>query len=116
MRRFVFIRSFIVGLVCTLILSFSFFIVLSKTQDNGYHTTIEGFLHTVNETYEFGDDYQKDVDYLKEISTDKYRVTLISPKGVVLADSAHEGITENHSNREEIKDAKIKGEGYVIRN
>ena len=116
MRRFVFIRSFIVGLVCTLILSFSFFIVLSKTQDNGYHTTIEGFLHTVNETYAFSDNYQKDVDYLQDISTDKYRVTLISPKGVVLADSAHEGITENHSDREEIKDAKKKGEGYIIRN
>jgi len=115
MRKFIFIRSFLVGLFCTLILSLSFFIVLSKTQDNGYHTTIEAFLHTINATYEFSDDYQKDVDRLEDISTDKYRVTLINPKGKVLADSTHEGITENHSNREEVKDALEKSEGYSVR-
>ncbi|WP_290773666.1 ATP-binding protein [Anaerofustis sp.] len=115
MRRFVFIRSFLVGLICTLILSFSFIFVLSKTQDNGYHTTIEAFLHTVNETYDFSGDYDKDVEFLEKISTDKYRVTLISPKGVVLADSTHKDLSENHKDRQEVKQALKEGEGYSKR-
>ena len=115
MRKFVFIRSFLVGLICTLILSSSFFFVLSKTQDNGYHTTIEAFLHTVNEIYEFGNDYEKDVEYLEKISTDHYRVTLISPNGTVLADSTHKELTENHKTREEVVQALQEGEGYSVR-
>ena len=115
MRKFVFIRSFLVGLICTLILSSSFFFVLSKNQDNGYHTTIESFLHTVKETYEFSTDYEKDAEYLESISTDNYRVTIISPDGTVLADSTHKELTENHKNREEVKQALKEGEGYSIR-
>lgn len=115
MRKFVFIRSFLVGLICTLILSLSFFFVLSKTQDNGYHTTIESFLHTVNETYTFSSNYEKDAEYLEKISTDNYRVTIIAPDGTVLADSTHKELTENHKNREEVRQALEKGEGYSIR-
>ena len=115
MRKFVFVRSFLVGLICTLILSLSFFFVLSKNQDNGYHTTIESFLHTVKETYEFSTDYEKDAEYLEAISTDNYRVTIISPNGTVLADSTHKELTENHKNREEVKQALKEGEGYSIR-
>ncbi len=115
MRKFVFVRSFLVGLICTLILSLSFLFVLSKNQDNGYHTTIESFLHTVNETYEFSLDYEKDAEYLESISTDNYRVTIISPDGTVLADSTHKELTENHKNREEVKQALKEGEGYSIR-
>lgn len=115
MRKFVFVRSFLVGLICTLILSLSFLFVLSKNQDNGYHTTIESFLHTVKETYEFSTDYEKDAEYLESISTDNYRVTIISPDGTVLADSTHKELTENHKNREEVKQALKEGEGYSIR-
>lgn len=116
MRKFVFIRSFLVGIICTFILSFSFFFVLSKTQDNGYHTSIETFINAIKATYEFSDDYEKDVEYLSDISTEHYRVTLIAPNGTVLADSTHEELTQNHKQRKEIQEALKTGQGYSIRN
>ena len=50
------------------------------------------------------------------IESHKNRITWISEDGVVLYDSnVNETTMEDHSNRQEVKEAKTKGEGYEIR-
>lgn len=56
------------------------------------------------------------VEYLKNLDTDEYRITLMEPTGNILYDSHYdESSMENHLEREEIKDALKKGEGQSIR-
>ncbi len=50
------------------------------------------------------------------VETHKNRITWISEDGVVLYDSnVNETTMEDHSNRQEVQEAKEKGEGYEIR-
>ena len=56
------------------------------------------------------------VDYLKSLSADDYRVTLIDSDGSVEFDSAADSAQmENHLERKEIKDALKNGEGQATR-
>ncbi len=43
------------------------------------------------------------------------RVTLMDARGNVIADSETENLEEDHSDRQEIKDAILKGEGFAVR-
>ena len=54
--------------------------------------------------------------YLEQLNTNRYRLTWITPDGTVLFDT-HADIStmENHSDREEIKEALISGSGSSIR-
>lgn len=56
------------------------------------------------------------VDYLKSLTADDYRVTLIDSDGSVEFDSAADSAQmENHLERKEIKDALKNGEGHATR-
>lgn len=56
------------------------------------------------------------VDYLKSLTADDYRVTLIDSDGSVEFDSAADSAQmENHLERKEIKDALKNGEGQATR-
>lgn len=56
------------------------------------------------------------VDYLKSLTADDYRVTLIDSDGSVKFDSAADSAQmENHLERKEIKDALKNGEGQATR-
>lgn len=55
-------------------------------------------------------------DFLETINTGTYRLTLVGPDGTVLYDSrADASKMENHSNREEIKEAMANGTGSSSR-
>ena len=54
--------------------------------------------------------------YLKSLSSDRYRLTWVSPDGTVLFDShADAASMENHADREEIKEALTSGSGSSSR-
>ncbi len=56
------------------------------------------------------------VEYLKKLDSDRYRLTWIAPDGSVIFDSRVEETTmENHSEREEIKEAFLYGNGSSTR-
>lgn len=111
--------SFLIFLTTSLLFIFSFL----KTK-KFFYRIIENKLEEVNlllypqvENFIFKNDLsslQKFVETTKK--TIKTRITIIDQNGTVLADSHHNPKDmENHSNREEIKDAKIKGSSSEIR-
>ena len=56
------------------------------------------------------------VSYIESFSNEKKRITLVSPDGMVIADTkANAENLENHSDREEIKAAFENGEGTSSR-
>ena len=56
------------------------------------------------------------VDYLKKLDSNRYRLTWISSDGTVIFDShVEESTMENHSEREEIKEAFLYGNGSSTR-
>lgn len=56
------------------------------------------------------------LDYLNSIDGGKERITLISPDGTVIADTAADaGSLENHSSRYEVKEAMQNGSGTSSR-
>ncbi|HCA68982.1 MAG TPA: two-component sensor histidine kinase [Lachnospiraceae bacterium] len=118
MKRAIF-KKFIVILSLVLFLSGSIFsmaisdIMLDKTRNN--------LLYTLRMA-DFSIDYQKNlkeqVDSLKAIENEEAtRFTILDFEGNVLADSNLTDYTkvENHSGREEIKEALKMGEGYAKR-
>lgn len=50
----------------------------------------------------------------KHIGEEPPRITIINLKGDVIFDSSRKNITQNHLNRQEIRDAIKKGSGYTI--
>lgn len=114
MKKTIFIRSLILCISCIFLIGLFSLYFIQRTQDNVYHTTIESFLKTVSNTYEFKD-YNSDVKRLKEVSTDNYKITLLNSKGLVLADSDGQNLNENLRDRKEIVKAMKTGEGYSIR-
>lgn len=46
--------------------------------------------------------------------TDSIRVTLVGREGNVVFDSNNSTLTSNHNSRPEVRDARLKGEGYAI--
>lgn len=69
-------------------------IINQKNDGNDYPALAKGYAFTIGE----------DV-----------RITFVDKKGVVLGDSLPINVTENHSNRKEIKDALLLGEGSSVR-
>ena len=56
------------------------------------------------------------IEYLKRLPSDQYRLTWIDSDGSVLYDShANEGEMDNHSDREEIQEAMAYGKGSSVR-
>jgi len=54
--------------------------------------------------------------YLKNLDSDRYRLTWVNADGTVIFDShADAGAMENHADREEIKEALVSGSGSSIR-
>jgi len=54
--------------------------------------------------------------YLKNLDSDRYRLTWVNGDGTVIFDShADAGAMENHADREEIKEALVSGSGSSIR-
>lgn len=54
--------------------------------------------------------------YLKNLSSDRYRLTWVSPDGIVIFDNHAEATNmENHADREEIKEALVSGAGSSTR-
>lgn len=55
-------------------------------------------------------------EYLKTLDSDRYRFTWVAPDGTVIFDSqADITVMENHSDREEIKEALLSGTGSSVR-
>ena len=55
-------------------------------------------------------------NYLESIDSDRYRLTWVNAEGVILFDTHSDAASmENHSDREEIKEAFVSGEGSSVR-
>ena len=119
MKRAVF-QKFILILTLALILSGSIFsvtmsdILLDKTREN-----MLGILKVVDYSLDYTDHLQEQVIQWKIVQNDKRsRFTVMDLGGNILADSdvASYHTMENHSNREEVKEAIKAGSGEARRN
>ncbi len=118
MKRAVFQR-FILIISLALILSGSIFaatisrIILDRAEENMLYS-VRIADHGIN----YAGDLKSQVDSLREVKgNEDTRFTVIDLSGTVIADSDVEDSTrmENHSNREEFKEAIKSGVGYAIR-
>ncbi len=111
---------------CLIILSFSIlvFFFSFKTIKNHYINTLSLDLKNLAYTLKLKvlplieeKDFKRLDSLVKEIGKKiKTRITIIAPSGKVLADSEkNPELMENHNNRPEVKQAKIKGFGKSLR-
>ncbi len=116
MKKFVFIKCFIISLICIITLSISFSFTLQQSKEIDEINTMTTLLTALNKTYTFSDNYEEDVLNIASIN-ENYRVTLISDSGEVLADSeADIEKLENHNARPEVVMAREEGISEYIRN
>jgi two-component system phosphate regulon sensor histidine kinase PhoR len=117
-KRVIF-QKFILIVSLALIMSGSIFavtisnIITDKTREDMLYT-----LRIVDHSLNFDTNLKPQLDQLKMIINEEHaRFTIINTKGKVLADSDVENAEtmENHSNREEVKEAIESGTGYAIR-
>ena len=111
-------RFFIINLVITflgflLITVLTTYIYYNNTIDNAKET-LQIYYNSYDSTYSFDDLGAK--EYSKKISSNSLetRVTFIDLSGNVVGDSVSKS-TQNHLDREEVKDAKIHGSAYSVR-
>lgn len=110
MNRKIF-RSVLFSTLIALILSLIAVIFISYNAiASEEHNRIQGTGYVLLDVYE-----TRGLDGLTHLNRHEYRITLISPEGTVLYDSQASGITDNHANREEVKEAMIRGYGESSR-
>jgi len=124
MRHSLFFKIFLS--FCLIILSFSIlvFFFSFRTIKSHYITTLSLDLKNLACTLKLKvlplieeRDFKRLDSLVKEIGKNiKTRITIIAPSGEVLADSEKDPhLMENHNNRPEVKQAKIKGSGKSLR-
>ncbi len=118
MKRAIFQR-FILVVLLALVLSGSIFsaaiskIILDRTEENMLYT-----VRITDHSLNYGGNLKAQVDELKLVEgNEQTRFTVIDLNGKVIADSEIEDITtmEDHSDREEVKEALEDGLGYATR-
>ena len=119
MKKAILRRFFCVLILALIISSGVSYYIMSKQilKDNIRH--MSNMIYVMDYYININEDFQSQVDDLKRLvsQTDRIRITIVSPTGVVYADTETEEVAgmENHLAREEIQ-AAIRGEiGYSTR-
>ncbi|MDD2961775.1 MAG: ATP-binding protein [Muribaculaceae bacterium] len=113
-------RLFFLIIIFTWILTFSFF-TIQYTREREYKVeTLNNKLQLLNMQIINGLQKGESVDNMLQTiniipKDDSLRVTIINLQGNVKFDTNSDSIHSNHSNRKEIKDAKLYGNGFTVR-
>ncbi|NLT13161.1 MAG: PAS domain-containing protein [Clostridiales bacterium] len=111
MKRQIFSSILLTALISMLLMSCLIFIVMYRQFYRDMTQTVEKETGIIAEGYMLSGER-----YLKRLSTDTIRVTLISADGTVLFDSlADPAAMENHLDRPEVRDALETGSGKASR-
>ncbi len=110
------VRILVLSLVITIVSIILFSLASAQVYYESSISEGETHLITYMSVYESGD-YEISEEGCRELSSalNGTRVTFIAMDGEVIADSAADGITENHSDRSEVKSAISSGEGFAVR-
>ncbi len=100
-----------ITIVCILIFTFAATQVYYNSAIDDSKSYLRVYMNAFNENYAL------DADGVAEFSEklNGARVTFMTGRGEVLADSSAENLTANHSDRREVQDAILNGEGYAVR-
>ena len=100
-----------ITIVCILIFTFAATQVYYNSAIDDSKSYLRVYMNAFNESYAL------DADGVAEFSEklNGARVTFMTGRGEVLADSSAENLTANHSDRREVQDAILNGEGYAVR-
>lgn len=118
MRRAIFAKFLQVILVVLLLSTFIFYIASSSALLKNSRKDMLYTLGAIDKVIDYNGDLSGEVEKLKAVLDDKQsRFTVIQMDGVVVADTGDVPVAslDNHSEREEVKEAKQGGEGYSRR-
>ncbi|MDD8049473.1 MAG: ATP-binding protein [Thomasclavelia sp.] len=111
------IKYFITVLLLALFVSSTVTVVILSDQQ--LQTTKRDMLSTVklcDYSFDYTKDFSKQITKINKLAYEKdSRLTIIDLDGKVLADSSKQDIEDNHSNREEVKQALNQKVGYSTR-
>lgn len=118
MRKAIFAKFLQVILVVLFLSTFIFYIASSSALLKNSRKDMLYTLGAIDKVLDYNGDFFCEVEKLKTVLDEKQgRFTVIQKDGVVIADTGDVPVTalDNHSDREEIIEAKEEGTGYSIR-
>ena len=104
---------FLVFIICLTIFQYQRESFFAKEKLN---TLLSAYNEQISNKYRKSHDIQVSIaDFLAEIPQKDLRITIINPNGDVIFDNTHSEELENHNDRNEVKEAKLKGNAFAIR-
>lgn len=111
MKWRIWLLSMCVALACVLTFGFASTQVYYNSSVDNSKEYLRVYMNLYSDNYPLSEQGAK--DFSEDLGG--ARVTFMTWDGTVIADSVAEEISENHSGREEIKGAKLNGEGFSVR-